>query len=90
MYIYKKKHFLGQLYSNGYTERSIENFLCLILCFCADCWQIFKIIFHILLRNIIYILNTYYLRRQRLAEINNLFVFILIMLFVFTYHVVSI
>ena len=35
-------------------------------------------------------LNTYYLRRQRLAEINNLFVFILITLFVFTYHVDSI
>jgi hypothetical protein len=49
--------------------------------------QIFKIILHILLKNIIYILLTYYLRRQRLVEINNIFVCILIFLFVFTYHV---
>jgi hypothetical protein len=34
--------------------------------------QIFKIILRILLKNIIYILYTYYLRRQRLVEINNI------------------
>jgi len=42
------------------------------------------------MKNIIYILNTYYLRRQWLVEINNIFVFILILLFDFTYHVDSI
>ena len=52
--------------------------------------QIFKIVLRILLKNIIYILYTYYLRRQRLVEINNIFVCILIFLFVFTYHVNSI
>lgn len=52
--------------------------------------QIFKIILRILLKNIIYILYAYYLRRQRLVEINNIFVCILIFLFVFTYHVNSI